>query len=73
MKNISDGWFKNLTALYECHRHRHNAYRNRQVIRACFARMSQCLDHGQVENSEIAETMEITEIAVVQGNYKFSQ
>ena len=26
---------------------------------------------GQVENSEIKETTEITEIAAVQGNYKF--
>ena len=29
--------------------------------------------NGQVENSEIAETTEITEIAVVQKNYKFCQ
>ena len=28
---------------------------------------------GQVENSEMPETMEITEIAVEQGNYKFWQ
>ena len=44
-KNIFDGWFKDPTALYECHQPRHNVYRNRQIIRACFARMSQCLDH----------------------------
>ena len=41
MKNIFDGWFKKPTALYECHRPRNNAYRIRQIIRACFARMSQ--------------------------------
>ena len=45
MKNIFDGLFKNLTALYECHRSRHNAYRNRQTIRPCFVRMSQRLGH----------------------------
>ena len=28
---------------------------------------------GQVENSEISETTEITEKAVKQGNYKFRQ
>ena len=38
-------WFKNLMALYECHRPRHNAYHNSQIIRAYFARMSQRLDH----------------------------
>ena len=37
--------FRNLTALYECHRPRHNAYRNKQITQACFARMSICLDH----------------------------
>ena len=37
--------FKNLTALYECHRPRHDAYRNKQIIHACFARMSICLDY----------------------------
>ena len=31
------------------------------------------LASGQVENSEIAETMKIREIAVEQGNYKFCQ
>ena len=40
MKNIFYGLFKNLTVLYECHQPRHNAYRNRQIIRACFAHMS---------------------------------
>ena len=45
MKNIFDGWFKNLAALYECHQPRHNAYRNRQIIRACFAPTSLCHDH----------------------------
>ena len=45
MKNIFDGWFKNVTALCEYHRPRHNAYRNRQIIRACLAHMLQRLDH----------------------------
>ena len=39
------GWFKNPTAWYECHQPRHNVYRNRQIIRACFAPLSKRLDH----------------------------
>ena len=45
MKNIFDGLFKNATALYEYHQPRHIAYRNRQIIQACFASMTQRLDH----------------------------
>ena len=37
--------FRNPTALYKCHQPTHNAYHNRQIIQACFARMSPCLDH----------------------------
>ena len=37
---------KTLRALYEYHQSTHNAYRNKQIIQACFARMSQCLDDG---------------------------
>ena len=36
---------KYLTALYEYHQPRHKACRNKQIIQACFARMSLCLDH----------------------------
>ena len=45
---LMDGFktlFRNLTALYEYYWPRHNACRNKQISRACFARMSQCLDH----------------------------
>ena len=44
-KNIFDGWFKSLMVLHEYHQPGHNAYRNSQINQACFARMSQLLDH----------------------------
>ena len=50
-KNIYDGYLswlyyvKTLTALYEYHQSTQSAYRNKQIIQACFARMSQCVDH----------------------------
>ena len=36
---------KNVTALYEYHHSTRNANRSKQIIQACFAHMSQCLDH----------------------------
>ena len=36
---------KTLTAFYEYHQSKHSAYRNNQIIHACLAYMSQCLDH----------------------------
>ena len=45
MMDVCKNLFKNLTALYEYHRPRNNAYRNKHIIQVCFARMSPCLDH----------------------------
>ena len=44
MKNIFDGWFKNLTALYESHRPKDNAYHNSQINRACLAHSALIID-----------------------------
>ena len=36
-------YVKNLRALYEYHQSTHSAYRNKQIIQACFAHVPQCL------------------------------